>query len=189
MAGSKRQRARGVVSGFALACSRQSKGIISEQYEFDKDGRLIYRITPDGSKIKYKYNNLGLPIKVEYPDDTVKYGYDANGNRIWMQNSSGKTEYKYDAFDRLIEVVFKYSPEKRIRYEYDPWDRITGIKILENDRIDYYVKYEYNILGNLKSIDDGTGKIEYDYYPEKGEVVRHLPNGIRTAFSYSPIAR
>lgn len=174
---------------FILAgCSRLSaEDTVSEQYQFDEEGRLINRITPDGSTIKFKYNDQGLPEGIEYPDDHLKYGYDTNGNRVWMQNRSGKTEYKYDAFDRLIEVTFRYSPEKRIIYEYDPWDRISGIKILGNNRIDYHVKYEYDILGNITSIDDGIGRIEYSYFPEKGEVVRRLPNGIKTILSYSPI--
>jgi len=165
-------------------CSNE--GILSEQYEYDKDGRLICRITPDGSKTKYKYNDQGLLIEIKYPDSPVRYGYDANGNRIWVQNRSGKTEYKYDAFDRPIEVIFKYSPEKRIRYEYDPWNRISAIKILDGQNVNYQVKYEYNIMGNLVSIDDGNGRIEYNYFPDKGEVVRLLPNGIKTVFSYSP---
>lgn len=168
------------------SCSRSSN-LSTEEYQYDKEGRLICRVTPNGSKIKYKYNNQGLPIEIDYPDDPVRYGYDANGNRIWMQNRSGKTEYKYDAFDRLTEVTFaKYKPEKRIRYEYDPWNRISSIKILDGQNVNYQVRYEYNIVGNLISIDDGNGRIEYTYHPEEGEVVRYLPNGIKTVFSYLP---
>lgn len=172
----------------ALAgCFSRQETALSEQYEYDKEGQLICRTTPDGSKIKYKYNDQGLPVEINYPDNPVRYDYDANGNRIWMQNKNGKTEYKYDAFDRLVEVIFKYSPEKRINYEYDPWNRISAIKIWDAQNNSYQVKYEYNILGNLTSIDDGNGKIEYSYFPGKGEIVRHLPNGIRTVFSYLPV--
>lgn len=170
-----------------MGCSQQQR-IISDQFKYNKEGRLICKIAPDGSKIKYKYNNQGLPIEIEYSNDSVRYGYyDTNGNRIWMQNRSGKTEYKYDAFDRLIEVIFKYSPEKRIIYEYDPWDRLSSTKILGNNSSDYQVKYKYNILGNIISIDDGNGRIKYNYYPEKGEIVHLLPNGIQTVFSYLPM--
>lgn len=171
---------------FFVGCSEQPKKISQEEYGYDDKGRLISRITPDGSKIKYKYNNQGLPVEINYPDGAVRYGYDANGNRVWMQNKSGKAEYKYDAFGRLTEVIFKYSPEKRVMYEYDPWDRISAVKILDGQRVSYGVKYEYNILGNITSIDDGAGRIEYSYHPEKGEIIRKLPNGIKTIFSFSP---
>lgn len=38
---------------FFSGCSRQ-QGIISEQYEYDNEGRLISRITPDNSGTKCK---------------------------------------------------------------------------------------------------------------------------------------
>jgi RHS repeat-associated protein len=170
-------------------CSDHKTTVLSEQYKYDNKGRLISRITPDGRKTEYRYNKQGLLTKISYPQGSVSYGYDASGNRIWMENEHGRTEYKYDAFDRLTEAIFRYSPEKGIRYEYDPWSRISSIKILDRDKIDYQVKYEYNIIGNIVSIDDGAGRIEYSYYPERSGIVRHLPNGIKTAFSFSPIGQ
>jgi len=169
-------------------CSQPEARFLSEQYKYDGKGRLIEKVTPDGGKINYIYNDQNLPIEIKYSGGYVRYAYDTNGNRILMQNKVGRTEYKYDAFDRLTEVIFKYSPEKKIRYEYDPWSRISSMKILDQaDAVEYQVRYEYNILGNLLSIDDGIGRIKYAYYPEEGKVIRRLPNGIRTTFSFSPI--
>ena len=173
--------------GFFSGCSPHAKRTVSERYEYDSEGRLTCKIAPDGSKTEYKYNNQGLLTKISYPKGTVSYGYDASGNRIWMEDEHGRTEYKYDAFDRLIEAVFKYSPEKVIRYEYDPWNRISSVEILGNERVDYRVKYEYSILGNLRCIDDGFGSVDYKYFPDKGEVLRNLPNGIKTTYSFSPV--
>lgn len=169
------------------SCSNHKSTVLSEHYKYDNKGRLIEKVTPNGSKITYRYNDRGLPVEINYSGGFVRYGYDANGNRIWMEDKTGKIEYRYDAFNRLIEVVFYYGPERRIRYEYDPWNRVSGIKILQNGRAIYQVKYEYDILGNPVSVDDGNGRIRYDYYPEKGEVIRYLPNGIKTVFSYSPL--
>ncbi len=168
-------------------CSSNIGKDISEQYEYDSEGRLIEKIAPDGGKTGFKYNEQGLLKKIIYPKGSVSYAYDVIGNRIWMQDEHGKTEYKYDAFDRLTEVIFRYSPEKRIKYEYDPWSRISSISITGKNGADYQVKYEYNILGNLVSIDDGIERIDYTYYPDRGELVRHLPNGIKTTYSYSPL--
>lgn len=178
----------GIVAIMICCSSQHDMVTTSEQYEYDSKGRLLCRINPDGSKIKYKYNKQELPIEIKNQDDTVKYGYTANGNRIWMQSNAGKTSYKYDAFDRLIKVVYNYNhnPAKELQYEYDPWNRISSIKISDAHNNNYQVKYEYNILGDLVSIDDGGGRIEYNYSPANGEIVRQLPNGIRTVFSYSP---
>lgn len=70
-----------ILLGISLmaGCSRQSTDTILEQYQYDNEGRLISKITPDGSKIKYKHNDQGLPIEIEYPDDSVRYGYDGEG--------------------------------------------------------------------------------------------------------------
>lgn len=83
-----------------LGCSRQSTDTIIEQYQYDKEGRLILRITPDTSKIKYKYNDQGLLIEIEYPDDHVRYGYEANGNRIWLANKSWRT-VRYSVWGKI----------------------------------------------------------------------------------------
>jgi len=168
-----------ILCGHLEGCSRKDASFLIEQYKYDNEGRIIEKIAPDGGKINYTYNDHGQPILIKYKGGSVRYGYDASGNRIWMENEHGRTEYRYDAFNRLTEAIFRYSPEKRIRYEYDPWSRISSIKILDQNKIDYQVKYEYNILGNLRSIDDGIGRIEYSYYPDKGEVIRHLPNSIK----------
>ena len=174
-----------------VGCPGRSKEVVpkqyQEQYQYDTKSRLTCRVAPDGSKTEFQYNERGLLAKISYPKGSVSYGYDASGNRIWMQDKHGKTEYNYDAFDRLTDVIFRYGPEKKIRYEYDPWNRISAIKILDGGRAEYQVKYEYNILGNLTSIDDGIGRIEYKYHPDKGEIVRHLPNGVKTTFSFSPL--
>ena len=180
---------------FSIGCSPHQKDVISKRYHYDAKGQLIRKIAPDGNKTRYEYNKDGLITKIIYPEETVSYGYDASGNRIWMDNEYGrnkyKSEYKYDAFNRLKETVFKYNSGKnvKIKYKYDPWSRISSIEILNRDKIDYQVKYEYNILGNIISIDDGIGRIEYSYYPDRGKIVRHLPNGIKTTFSFSPIGQ
>ncbi len=51
----------------ALAgCFSRQETALSEQYEYDKEGRLICRIAPDGNKIKYKYNNQGLSVEISW---------------------------------------------------------------------------------------------------------------------------
>ena len=67
------------------AWTGQGENVLSEQYEYDKEGRLICRVMPDGSRIKYEYNEHGLLTKISYSNSTVCYEYDANGNRIWVK--------------------------------------------------------------------------------------------------------
>jgi YD repeat-containing protein len=126
---------------FSPGCSRKPSGTISEEFEFDKEGHLVCRITPDGSKIKYKYNEQGLPVEIDYTDGPVLYGYDAAGNRIWMKDTSGTTEYYYDAFDRLVGVISKHSPWQLIIYDYDPFGHISYISIVNLSMMEQELKY------------------------------------------------
>jgi len=172
---------------FLVGCSDPKTTALSVQYKYANNGRLIEKIARDGGKTRFKYNDKDFIEKITYPKGFERYSYDVNGNRAWIQNEQGETKYKYDGFNRLTEVVSKYSPEKKIKYEYDPWNRVSGIEILANDQIEYRVIYEYDIFGNFVSVDNGNGEIKYQYFYDKGKIVRYFPNGIKTIFLYSPL--
>ncbi len=93
-------------------CAQKPREELTEQYKFDKDGRLAQKIAPDGGKTTFKYNQDGLPVEINYPGGFVKYGYDAQGQRLWMKDNHGTTEYYYDAFNRLVGVLWQYNPTK-----------------------------------------------------------------------------
>ena len=170
---------------FMGGCSGRHDGLLSEKFQYDNQGRLTLKVARDGGKTKYQYNKQGLPSTIKYPNDTVKYGYDPNGNRIWMSNKSGRTEYQYDPFDRLIEVVFKYSPERKIKYAYDPWGRLKSITLPNG----YQVAYEYDLFDRMTRVDDGHVTVRYEYQSDANRVVRRLSNGISTIFEYSDSAQ
>jgi RHS repeat-associated protein len=172
------------------ACGGSSstpKPVISEQYSYDDAGRLSYKILPSGEKVSYKYDANGQLTAISGPGLKVQLAYDAQGNTILMEDNTGKTEYKYDELNRPTEIVYQHSPKKTIRYEYDPWNRVTALKLSnENNEVVYQVNYDYDMFGNLLVINDGTERIEYSYDLEKGETVRYLPNGVKSFFSFSP---
>lgn len=218
--------------------SEGSDEAIREQYQYDTEGRLVSKITPDGNTVDYKYNDRGLLTQILHADGATFYEYDANGNRIQMRDQTGSTRYCCDAFDRLIGVLHQHSPSRLIIYDYDPWDNLSSISIYNPDLMEvdpfygdvlkslyrwdplwtvqqrrdlqfkfqemilrlrqedllrkqrwqeYQVKYDYyHITRNLKSVDFGKGRIEYSYRPERNEMIRQLPNGIKSIFSYLP---
>jgi len=167
-------------------CGRQPARPMSYRFEYDDRGRIAQWVDGEGRGVRYAYDDSGRVTAVRYPERTVRLGYDAEGNLISMADGKGRQEYTYDPFGRLTEAAFKYSPARRVAYEYDPWGRIAVMKVLANGRVEYQVRYEYDLLGNLLAVDDGSGRVEYSYYPEKGETTRRLPNGITTTFVFSP---
>lgn len=50
-------------------------------------GKLKSTTAPDGKKTKYIYDKKGFLTKVSYPDSSVQFGYDAQGNRVWMKDA------------------------------------------------------------------------------------------------------
>jgi len=165
------------------------KAFAEDEYRFhyDNQGRLSGWTDGNGHTVKYEFDKEGRLVSVRSPEDSVTLAYDANDNILQVEDETGNVTYRYDAFDRLVEVTYKYSPEKRVLYEYDPLGRIASIKVVGTTGTEYEVRYEYDILGNLLAVDDGEGRIEYTYQPKQRQVIRRLPNGITTTFTYSPL--
>ena len=50
----------------------------------------------------------------------------------------------------------------------------------------FKVRYTYDFLGRLKTMDTPAGTVAYDYHPAAAARVRTLPNGIQTTWRYYP---
>lgn len=222
--------------GYTACHAAKHREVIIEQFRYDSNGRLVCRVAPDGAATTLRYNEQGLLSAIRYPDGWVRYGYDESGNRIWMKDKMGTTEYYYDFFDRLIGVIWRRNPLRLIVYDYDPWGYLARItifnlqalgqdlkyretirefemkhadtmqewhrrestlqRLLEQLRSEdseraqrwqeYEVQYRHDLLGNLTNVDTPWGSISYSYYPDRGQVVRRLPNGITSRFTYTP---
>lgn len=194
------------------ASHRQVKPL-KEECLFDSKNNAVSWTMPDGARTKYKFNAIGLLNEVCYPDSRVKYGYDADGNRITARYKNSAAEYYYDAFNRLAAVIYAQAPARLAVYDYDHKGRLSSLKIFkcssirqnpkykkidwqklqellqdfeERHLLEYEVKYQYDIFGNISSVNTNNASIKYFYSPEKGRIQRRLPNGITTTFTYSP---
>ncbi|MCI0489785.1 MAG: hypothetical protein L0229_24610 [Blastocatellia bacterium] len=164
----------------------------AKQYQHDKQGRLVRRTTPNGRIIKYDYDKASLLTEISYHQmgaitkwaypagSSVRFKYDPSGNLISMKDRLGETRYNYDEHNRLAEIINPAG--KKVSYEYDPWEQIRRITLPD----EYSLKYHYNVLGNITSVNDGQGAIYYEYSGDTNRVYRRLPNGITTAYESSP---
>ena len=160
-------------------------------YDFDKNGKLVSTHKPDGNEIKYLYDEKGHLKQVESPEGTTSIIYDAVGNCIGVKNEDGETRYSYDALNRIKSAKFKYNSfVKEINYDYDPWGRISETKILsEKGSREHYMRYSYDIVGRVSSIETNHRKITYKYDPENLKITRSLPSGIKSIFTYQNDSR
>ena len=154
-------------------------------FEYDDAGRITARSDGEGRSVRYDYDEAGRLEAIRQPGREVHFGYDGDGSLVRVGDGSGRTEYRYDAFGRLVRADFRYSPPRSVVYEYDPWNRVSGVRILSNGRAAYEVRYEHDLFGNLAAVEDDLGRVTYSHLPEKGQVVRRLPNGITTTLTYS----
>ena len=54
-------------------CSNYSNTHSSEEYHYDSNGRLIYKVSPDGNPTTFDYNDFGLLTEINYQDEQIQY--------------------------------------------------------------------------------------------------------------------
>lgn len=158
----------------------------TEQYAYDASGRLTGYISPSGKGIRYDYDKLNQLVKKSYEDaggeeaeDSVTYAYNSAGERVFMQDVTGKSRTEYDALGRIIRE--RNGSGKEVTYTYDDAGNIAETGYPDGTK----VSYEYDLNDNLIQVTDRNGKVtrySYDALNRMTEVVRG--NGTRSTVSY-----
>ena len=165
------------------------------KYAYDANGNRTKEETFDetGALQKYEdynYNNPSDPnrlYKIINPDNTyTEFAYDGNGNKRFAENkladsaTTHKTEYIYDALDRLTNIKqtkdLVGGSTANTTYGYDLQDNLTSVldgkgnqTSLDYDDMGRLIKstspdtgitrYTYDAAGNLKQKKDAKGNI------------------------------
>lgn len=136
--------------------------------------------------LQRKYNKFGdLIEKIDERGVRTSYQYDNFGNIIAQESTDLNETYKYDKWQRLIEINRK-NPDASIKYEYDNLDRLTKITY-PSGRIFTYV---YDKLGRLAEI-NGKDNLKFIFsYDQSGKIISiQYPNGIQASYEYDPLGR
>jgi len=125
------------------------------RHQRDPVGRVIQREELD-AKVRYQYDGRGLLTHEAWSDATgselrtIRYAYDAEGNRVRMQDSrEGTTTYAYDADDRMVELQ-----EDGVRFDY-VYDLAGSLSEVRGDG--QIVVYEWDGLERLVRAAATTG--------------------------------
>jgi RHS repeat-associated protein len=130
--------------------------------EYDKVGNLTAVTDPLKRTTSYVYDGDNRRSQITYSDGktpTVKYEYNANGDRTSMTDGTGTTAYEYDQLDRLTAT--KDGHGNTAGYEYDLANEQTKITYPNGKTI----TRAYDNAGRLKSVTDWsehTTKFTYD---------------------------
>ena len=133
-------------------------------YAYDVMGQVTGVTDEKGRLTAYRYDNAGNVTKVtDALGNTVEYTYDGNGNILSMTDEEGiVTTYSYDKEDRLLSIT----------------------------REEETVKFAYDVLGRLASVEDSCGNTETAGYDADGNVISHEDKETnRTTYTYDSAGR
>lgn len=133
-------------------------------FEFDPCGRLVKRITGDGTFKEWDYRGGDI---VKYSENgnaksAMKTAYDSGHRKILEQGVDGKHAFAYDVKGRLTKDVG--SNGKAATYEYGG----DGLLAKKSNPDGSWEKYAYDECGRLTKVDVPNGKGEEKTYDKSG---------------------
>ncbi|WP_192560381.1 RHS repeat-associated core domain-containing protein [Pseudomonas allokribbensis] len=178
------------------------------RYEYADNLHLVSRrINPDGSQLRYRYDNSRLLLtEIEnergehyqldyFPNGLIQqetgfdgrrtaYEYDLNGQLLKKtefgeDGSELVTEYQRDAAGRLLVKTLPDGEE--IHYSYDALGRLVNV-----DDGHWPLAYEYDLQDRLVTEHQGWGTLRYEY--DSVGQLKHcrLPDGSKLDYRHQP---
>lgn len=144
----------------------------SLEYQYDAIGNKVEikrqrrGLPEENGEFCYAYDALNRLTAVEKDGMSLRnYGYDAFGNRTFLENEEGRTDYSYNMANQLIHSA---SIEDVKDYSYDA--RGNLIQIIENGI--QKQTYAYNCMNRLQQAADDSGKESVYTYNGLGQRIR-----------------
>ena len=187
-----------------LSSIRDARGNLTE-FEYDSDGNITSAIYADGSREQYDYDENGLITALtNRRGQTIRLTYDDYGRTIRKETPEGRSyDYSWDQRGNLLQVIdselgttslthnernlltnMEYPDEQWLKIEYDRNNRRTLLE-QSNGAIQ---RYEYDHLGRLERLLDGSGSLIVEYgYDAAGQIIEeHRGNNTSTTYAYAP---
>jgi RHS repeat-associated protein len=158
-----------------ITAERDELGRVT-RYEYADDLHLVSRrINPDGTQLKYRYDNAQLLLTEIENESGEHYRLDYTPNGLIRQETGfdgQRTAYAYDLNGHLLEKIeFGDDGSQLITaYERDSAGRLL-VKILPDG---IKVGYRYDSLGRLISVDDSHDHpLEFEYDQQDRLITEH----------------
>ncbi len=137
------------------------------RYEYADDLHLLSRrINPDGTQLRYRYDNARLLLSEIENEVGEKYQLEYGANGLIQQETGfdgRRTAYAYDLNGHLLEKTEFGDDDSQLitRYQRDTAGRLLVKTLADGSKVNYH----YDALGRLVSVDDGNDwplAFEYD---------------------------
>lgn len=151
-----------------------------KEYTYDKKNRLIEEITPYGvKKVVNEFDKNGRAVKQLFPDGGVmEYEYD-DDRTVFIDQNKNKIRFYRDKWQRDCRIT---SHEGQIEKKYNEKHQLAEITDYNGNK----TCYEYDHDGNMTLIRDPTGhetRIEYDRMKHPVRLI--YPDGSVTRTDYN----
>jgi len=130
--------------------------------------------------ISYEYDANGRLIKEIFPDSSIEYVLDSNGNTIeTIHEVNQKTKFSYDRLHRLISRTDAFG--KTVKYTYTSTGHIENVIYSDNRT----VHYTYDNSDRMQTVTDWDGrKTIYEYSTTDQLIKTILPDGSIVKITY-----
>jgi len=158
-------------------------------YNYNADGWVTSRSTPEKGNTGYTYDNVGNLKSVNYPLSTINYSYDALNRLTNMVDGFGTT-------------AFGYTPAGQLQSENGPWANDTVSYVyrqmlrtnltLTQPSGSWVQGYGYDSVWRMTSVVSPAGTFGYQYVGSGPSTLVSrltLPNGASITNGYDSLAR
>lgn len=157
-----------------------SSGTGTWSYGYDQTGRLTKVTSPSGRSVSLTRTSKGQVSSLIYSDGTpsIRYTYDASGNRKTMSDGRGTTSYSYNAANKLTSAT---TAGAAYNYTYDEAGQLLTRTLPTTSAA---TQYTYDRDGRLTSVRAGAKALAtYGYDKTTGAVISFLQGGITSTLS------
>lgn len=172
--------------GADAAATLNPNSMVEWNFQHDEQGRLKLLRDPGGKETVLEYEmhptepQLPKTVRRRFDGGVVVYEFDRLGRIVQMTDTLGTVDYGYDVRGGLNRVQRRGS--HAITCTHDSLDRISSVQVGDFYRVDY----TYDFLGRLSAMNTPAGKVTYEYQTGSGQVIRSLPNGVKTFWKRQP---
>ncbi|MGV8888819.1 MAG: RHS repeat-associated core domain-containing protein [Pseudomonas sp.] len=158
-----------------ITAERNELGRVT-RFEYDDDLHLVSRrINPDGTQLRYRYDNAQLLLTEIENESGEHYRLDYTPNGLIRQETGfdgRRTAYAYDLNGHLLEKIEfgDDGSELFTNYQRDSAGRL----LVKNLPDGVNVEYRYDSLGRLVSVDDSNDHpLEFEYDKQNRLITEH----------------
>ncbi|WLH60027.1 RHS repeat-associated core domain-containing protein [Pseudomonas sp. FP2294] len=157
-----------------ITAERDELGRVT-RYEYADGLHLISRrINPDGTALRYRYDNTRLLLTEIENEAGERYQLEYHANGLIQQETGfdgQRTAYVYDLNGHLQEKTEFGDDDRQLvtTYQRDNTGRLVRKNLPDGSTVDY----TYDRLGNLLSVDDGHWPLQYEYDAQSRLTAEH----------------